>query len=135
MVPLLLTRLKHLCRRVGIGRVAVRVSTAGGGVGTEGRAEREWLRVTLASIGDAVVTTDTAGRVTFLNPVAEELVGWKTGEAAGRTLEDVFRIVNETTRQTVENPPSFAPAGAFGLMSRPFPGLTPGATTMPPLRG
>ena len=40
----------------------------------------------------------------FLNPVAEELVGWKTEEAASRTLEDVFRIVNEDTRQPVENP-------------------------------
>ena len=44
------------------------------------------------------------GHVDFLNPVAEELVGWKTEEAAGRTLADVFRIVNENTRQPVENP-------------------------------
>ena len=66
--------------------------------------ERERLRVTLASIGDAVISTDAEGRVDFLNPVAQELVGWKTEEAASRTLEDVFRIVNETTRQPVENP-------------------------------
>ncbi len=66
--------------------------------------ERERLQVTLASIGDAVISTDANGRVDFLNPVAEELVGWKSGEAFGRTLEDVFRIVNEDTRQPVENP-------------------------------
>ena len=66
--------------------------------------ERERLHVTLASIGDAVISTDAQGRVDFLNPVAEELVGWKSDEAAGRTLEDVFRIVNEDTRQPVENP-------------------------------
>jgi PAS domain S-box-containing protein len=66
--------------------------------------ERERLRVTLASIGDAVISTDAEGRVDFLNPVAQEFVGWKTEEAASRTLEDVFRIVNEDTRQPVENP-------------------------------
>ena len=68
------------------------------------RDERERLHVTLASIGDAVISTDAEGRVDFLNPVAEELVGWKTEEAATRSLEDVFRIINETTRQPVDNP-------------------------------
>ncbi len=66
--------------------------------------QRERLHVTLASIGDGVISTDAEGRVDFLNPVAEELVGWKSEEAARRTLNDVFRIVNETTRQPVENP-------------------------------
>ena len=66
--------------------------------------QRERLHVTLASIGDAVISTDAEGRVDFLNPVAEELVGWKTAEATGRNLEDVFHIVNEDTRQPVENP-------------------------------
>lgn len=66
--------------------------------------QRERLRVTLASIGDAVISTDAQGQVTFLNPVAEFLVGWKTVEAAGHSLEDVFRIVNEATHQPVENP-------------------------------
>jgi PAS domain S-box-containing protein len=58
--------------------------------------QRERLHVTLASIGDAVISTDAEGRVDFLNPVAQELVGWKTEEAASRTLEDVFRIVTRT---------------------------------------
>jgi PAS domain S-box-containing protein len=66
--------------------------------------ERERLRVTLASIGDAVISTDDKGRVTFLNTIAESLVGWTAEEAASRTLTDVFHIVNEATRQPVENP-------------------------------
>ncbi|HET9788816.1 MAG TPA: PAS domain S-box protein, partial [Pyrinomonadaceae bacterium] len=66
--------------------------------------QRELLRLTLSSIGDAVITTDTKGRVTFLNPVAETLTGWKQEEAIGVPLERVFKIVNEETRRTVENP-------------------------------
>lgn len=66
--------------------------------------ERERLHVTLASIGDAVISTDAEGRVDFLNSVAEELVGWKKEEAAHHSLSDVFCIVNEDTRQPVENP-------------------------------
>ncbi len=68
------------------------------------RQQAERLRVTLHSIGDGVISTDAQGRVDFLNPVAEELVGWEMGEAVGQRLEDVFHIVNETTRQPVENP-------------------------------
>ncbi len=64
----------------------------------------EWLRVTLASIGDAVITTDEAGRVTFLNGVAQDLTGWPLESAKGQPLERVFAILNEQTRQTVENP-------------------------------
>jgi PAS domain S-box-containing protein len=70
----------------------------------EERRQREQLHVTLSSIGDAVIVTDTHGRVTFLNPVAQELTGWGPQEAAGRPLEEVFPIVNEETRRTVENP-------------------------------
>lgn len=67
-------------------------------------ASREFQSVTLRSIGDAVITTDAHGRVTELNPVAEELTGWTTAAARGEPLERVFRIVNESTRATVENP-------------------------------
>src|SRR5918992_5136893 len=66
--------------------------------------QREWLRVTLASIGDAVITTDNTGQVTFLNATAEALTGWTQEDAAGQPLEAVFAIVNEETRHTVENP-------------------------------
>jgi PAS domain S-box-containing protein len=67
--------------------------------------EREkWLATTLQSIGDAVVATDAAGRVTFMNPVAEGLTGWTSEEAAARELGEVFRIINATTRLPVESP-------------------------------
>ncbi len=68
------------------------------------RKQSEWLRITLASIGDAVISTDAEGRVTFMNGVAEALTGWPQAEALGRPLPDVFHIVNERTRQPVENP-------------------------------
>lgn len=66
--------------------------------------ERDLLRVTIESIGDAVLTTDTEGRVTNMNSVAESLTGWTSDAAIGQPLEAIFRIVNETTRRTVENP-------------------------------
>lgn len=68
------------------------------------RDQKEWLRVTLASIGDAVIATDTEGRVTLLNPVAEELTGWSQSDAQGQLLQTIFVICNEQTRHTVENP-------------------------------
>ena len=65
---------------------------------------RESLQTTLRSIGDAVISTDGAGRVNFMNPVAERLTGWALADAEGRPLAEVFRIVNELTRETVESP-------------------------------
>jgi PAS domain S-box-containing protein len=70
----------------------------------EARQERESLRVTLASIGDAVVVTDADGRVTMINKVAETLTGWASDEARDHPLEAVFNIVNESTRRPVESP-------------------------------
>jgi len=67
-------------------------------------AEKERALVTLQSIGDAVITTDIEGRVEFLNPAAETLTGWSTGEASGLPLPQVFDIINELTRLPVENP-------------------------------
>ena len=66
--------------------------------------EREWLDRTLQSIGDAVIATDAKGEVVFLNPVAEKLTGWTSAEASGHRSDEVFRIVNESTRETVESP-------------------------------
>ncbi|HEU5102267.1 MAG TPA: PAS domain S-box protein, partial [Roseiflexaceae bacterium] len=66
--------------------------------------QRERLRVTLASIGDAVIVTDTDGNVTFVNQVAQALTGWTDGDAQGQPLEQVFAIVNDETRRQVENP-------------------------------
>ena len=68
------------------------------------RKQSEWLRVTLASIGDAVITTDAAGLVSSLNPVAEALTGWTAEEARGARLDVVFRIVNEYSHRRAENP-------------------------------
>jgi PAS domain S-box-containing protein len=68
------------------------------------RKQREQLRVTLTSIGDAVIATDAQGKVIFMNEVAESLTQWKQEEASGKPLEEIFHILNEQTRQPVENP-------------------------------
>lgn len=65
---------------------------------------RERLEVTLFSIGDAVIATDTEGRVTFINDVAQKLTGWSLTEASGKALEDIFVIINAYSRQMTENP-------------------------------
>ncbi len=67
-------------------------------------ASQQWLSAVLTCIGDAVIATNDRGRVVFINPVAESLCGWKAGEAAGRPLDEVFRIIDENTRDPVENP-------------------------------
>jgi PAS domain S-box-containing protein len=66
--------------------------------------QREWFRVTLASIGDAVITSDRSGKVSFLNPVAERLTGYSLEQALGKPLGEVFRIVNESTREPIDSP-------------------------------
>ncbi len=68
------------------------------------RKSREYLAITLHSIGDGVIVTDIEGRITRMNPVAEHLTGWKFSEAENRNLTEVFRIVNAETRLPVENP-------------------------------
>jgi len=70
----------------------------------EVRQQREWFQVTLRSIGDAVITTDIQGRVTFLNPIAEMLTGWSSEEAWGQPLKTIFNIVNEETREPAFHP-------------------------------
>ncbi len=66
--------------------------------------EKEQLHVTIHSIGDGVITTDTSGRVEMMNSVAEKLTGWTEEDAAGRPVEEVFNIVNEYDRRKVINP-------------------------------
>lgn len=68
------------------------------------RQQREWFQVTLSSIGDAVITTDIQGKVTFLNPVAETMTGWNLDEAFGQPLDKVFTIINEETRGPAKSP-------------------------------
>ncbi len=64
----------------------------------------EKLSVTLRSIGEGVITTDVNGNIDFLNKTAERLTEWRTDEAKGKSLDKVFKIINEITRQKVENP-------------------------------
>lgn len=66
-------------------------------------SEQRWS-TTLSSIGDAVIATDTEGKVLFMNSIAEEKTGFTAQEAYGRPVTDVFKIVNENTRQSVEDP-------------------------------
>lgn len=65
--------------------------------------EKELAQVTLQSIGDAVITTDATGKIEYLNPVAEKITGWSTNEARCLPINEVFKIVNEITREPVEN--------------------------------
>ena len=65
---------------------------------------KERALVTLHSIGDAVITTDASARVDYMNPVAELLTGWTTSDAKGRPVAEVFRIVNEQTREPAPDP-------------------------------
>jgi PAS domain S-box-containing protein len=72
------------------------------------KRQRQWFATTLSSIGDAVIAADRDARVTFINPAAERLTGWREKDALGRPLQEVFNIVNEDTRQLVESPVSKA---------------------------
>jgi diguanylate cyclase (GGDEF)-like protein/PAS domain S-box-containing protein len=70
--------------------------------------EKERAQVTLNSIGDAVMSTDVWGQVTYLNAVAESLTGWSREDAAGHPLDEVFHIIDATTRNSVPNPMALA---------------------------
>jgi PAS domain S-box-containing protein len=92
----LLSLLASINRTLGARQAAERAA----------RTSEARLRVTLESIGDAVIATDVAGRVAYMNPVAEALTGWRRAEAEGLPLDQVFRIVNEFSRDVVESPVS-----------------------------
>ncbi|MEM7482214.1 MAG: EAL domain-containing protein [Acidobacteriota bacterium] len=83
-------------------------------------AEKELALVTLASIADGVITTDPEERIEYLNPVAENLTGWSIDEARDRPLNEIFRLVTETTGEPIEPPPgwSLAKHGTVRLMDR-----------------
>jgi PAS domain S-box-containing protein len=87
-------RIEQLTREVGLRRAAESAL----------QAQSDRLRVTLESIGDAVIATDRAGNVTLMNGVAQALTGWPIAEALGEPLAKVFSIVNEFTRDVVESP-------------------------------
>ncbi|MFQ6125653.1 MAG: PAS domain S-box protein [Candidatus Heimdallarchaeota archaeon] len=66
--------------------------------------DRAWFAATLKNTGEAVIVTDTKGVITYLNPVAEVLTGWKYEDALGQVLTNVFHIINEETRALAKNP-------------------------------
>ncbi|HEY3475707.1 MAG TPA: ATP-binding protein [Anaerolineales bacterium] len=66
--------------------------------------QQNWLQVTLSSISDAVIATDTGGRIVFMNPTACALTGWTSADGIGQELETIFNIVNEESRLPVRNP-------------------------------
>lgn len=89
---------------LGVGAIVVALSESLHRARQLALTRREWLRVALNSIGDAVIATDARGLVVLMNPIAEDLTGWKGAEAKGQRLQDVFQIINEQTRQPVEDP-------------------------------
>jgi PAS domain S-box-containing protein len=88
---------------IGVAKIA-RDITEQKRLARELATQQERFRVTLASIGDAVIACDLDGRITFLTGAAEALTGWPASEAVGRLLDDVFKIVHEKTREPVRNP-------------------------------
>lgn len=68
------------------------------------KESQQWFATTLKCIGDAVIATNQRGEIVFMNAVAEALTGWQEADAIGKELGKAFNIVNETTRQPVENP-------------------------------
>ena len=70
-----------------------------------GQQERQrWFTATLKSIGDAVIATDEEGYITYLNPLAEQLLGWKNQDAIGQSLNEVVRLIHKETRQPIQSP-------------------------------
>jgi PAS domain S-box-containing protein len=86
----------------------------------EAKEARDLLQTTITSIGDGVITTDAEGKVVFLNPIAQSLTGWTLEEAAGKPLEEVFKIENEETGAVSDNPASrvLRDAKAVGFADR-----------------
>jgi len=68
------------------------------------KESEQWLSTTLKSIGDAVIATDRNGRIAFMNPIAENLTGWKQSDAIGQDLTEVFNVIDEKTRTHIESP-------------------------------
>jgi diguanylate cyclase (GGDEF)-like protein/PAS domain S-box-containing protein len=79
--------------------------------------EKESAQITLQSIGDGVITTDSRGRVDYLNPVAEQLTGWAIDDAYGRPIDEIFRSFHEETCEPLENPLSVAIRRAHTIKS------------------
>ncbi|MDX1991769.1 MAG: PAS domain-containing protein [bacterium] len=98
------TDVLRLTMFVGVALLISRLSASNQSATRRAQQQQEWFRITLSSIGDAVIATDTEGRISFINGVAETLTGWSAAEAVGTPIDKVFRIVNATTRQPRDNP-------------------------------
>ncbi len=103
LLPKTLTTSQFVTLNMRIGELSKEVSRRKR-VEEQLREQREWLQVTLSSIGDAVIATDTRGQVTFMNEVAQCLTGWTNRDTTDKPLTEVFNIINEETRQPVESP-------------------------------
>jgi diguanylate cyclase (GGDEF)-like protein/PAS domain S-box-containing protein len=96
--------------------------------------QREWFEVTLSSVGDAVITTDTQGNITFLNPVAESMTGWRAGEAFGQPFEIIYRSIDETTQRPIANPVKAVLSGAARMRMTAHTALVDRVGTQIPIR-
>jgi PAS domain S-box-containing protein len=114
------TEQERLLLGVGANQAAIVVQRRQ--VENQVQEQREWLQVTLASIGDAVIATDVEGHVTFLNAAAEDLTGWLQRDAAGQPLEAVFHVVDEATRQPGDSAAEVARRAGdrVGIAGRPL---------------
>ena len=79
--------------------------------------EKEHAEITLHSVGDAVIAANGQGNVDYMNPAAEQMTGWRSDEARGRPLREIYRIINETTRKPLEHP------AMLGVLDTPIAGL------------
>ncbi|MFT7227697.1 MAG: diguanylate cyclase (GGDEF)-like protein/PAS domain S-box-containing protein [Methylophilaceae bacterium] len=101
-----LSPIKNVSGEIAAIAIIARDITAEKKIKKELAYQHEHLRVTMQSIGDAVITVDLNGTVEYLNPVAESLTGWKLAEAKGVPVDTVFNIINEATRKPCINPVS-----------------------------
>ena len=130
-ISIYLTTVLAACGLVLLAYFILRQSSLRERHAREMRAREEWFRVTLTSIGDAVIATDQNGLVTFLNPIAEGLTGFSTAGAVGKNILEIFPIFNESTLAPVDNPVArvIAEGRAMGLANHTVLRRVDGALT------
>ena len=98
---------------LAVASLIIILSDSGRRATARAREQRRWLEVTISSIGDAVIATDTAGVVSLMNTVAEDLTGWKSDEGVGTPLREVYRTIDEGTRLPLATPDGHASPPPF----------------------